>query len=467
MTSMTTLVGCGGGGNSGVSRLDTPGLPENPVYPQPPTGPVFYVEQRGGNDQNPGTNDQPWATVQHAINMAKPGDTIFIKPGIYGEVGVPNNFHKGTTGTPDAWITIEGYPHHKAIIRGGFSTRGATWIAPGGGWIRFKGLRLNGGISVHNTQNAPVEILDNIFDFFSTGGTAVSGSTYNTANPNDVIIRNNYIYGAGFGITTGDKARNWLVENNIIERIIKRGKGGDADYIRVHGSGHIFRGNVLFGTRYAEKKDAHTDGFQTFTGGARDILIENNIISSFDQGIMASTSDGSVNENWTIRNNIFSGAYPDSGRGGAWGICIHANSGTAKNWVIVNNVFANNVYHGVALGPQTSEMTVKNNIFYNCNMYVDFNRSRTDMYVGYNMTNRTSTNPLATDIVGVNPLLIFVDPVDCYMDPLANPHRFALSQGSPAINAGTALPGVVDKDIRGVSRPRGSGWDIGAYEYGE
>jgi hypothetical protein len=36
--------------------------------------------------------------------------------------------------------------------------------------------------------------------------------------------------------------------------------------------------------------------------------------------------------------------------------------------------------------------------------------------------------------------------------------------GSPAINAGTAIPAFVTTDFLGVTRPQGSSWDVGAFE---
>ncbi|MFP4661706.1 MAG: DUF1565 domain-containing protein, partial [Halanaerobiales bacterium] len=130
--------------------ITDPGDPVNPP-PDIPDGPVYFVDQSIGNDENPGTEAEPWATVQHAVDMAEAGDTIFIKPGEYGEVGTPINFEAGATGTEGAWITIEGYPHHEAVILGGFNTMGSGWTSPGGGRIRFKGLTLKRGIKIYNT----------------------------------------------------------------------------------------------------------------------------------------------------------------------------------------------------------------------------------------------------------------------------------------------------------------------------
>ncbi|MFP4016787.1 MAG: DUF1565 domain-containing protein [Halanaerobiales bacterium] len=461
--SLIFFTGC----ETTMDDITDPGDPVNPP-PEMPDGPVYFVHQSIGNDENPGTEAEPWETVQHAVDMAEAGDTIFIKPGEYGEVDTPINFEAGATGTEDAWITIEGYPHHEAVILGGFNTMGSGWTSPGGGWIRFKGLTLKRGIKIYNTQNAPVEVIDNVFDLFDTGGgSGVYGVTSRHLDYLEgIVVKDNYMYGGQYGIITGQDARNWVMENNIIERIVKHGDG-DADYIRIFGSGHIIRGNVLFGTRDSEKGSAHTDGFQTFGVGARDILIEDNIISSCDQGIMAEASDGYSNDNWTIRNNIFSGTYADNQPGGSWGIDVKRNT-PASGWIIVNNIFANNRYHGIALRENTTNMTVKNNIFYNSNMYLGLDTERTDMFVGNNLTNADNSS-ISSDITGVDPSSVFKDPVEAYIDPIDNPERFALREGTagnpnPAVDAGEDLSDLFNTDIRGVPRPQGAGWDIGPYE---
>jgi hypothetical protein len=427
---------------------------------------IRCVDQGTGSDNNPGTMDRPWKTVQHAVNNVLPGDTILIRKGEYGTKGVPINFFSGSSGTSEKWITIRGYPRQSAVILGGFDTRGSSWASKGGAWLRIEGLVINGPVLIHNTQDAPVEIIDNKFDFFPKGGTAIKGSDHSSARQKNVIIKNNHIYGATIGIHTGEAAytKNWLVENNIIERLIYPGTG-DADYIRLFGEGHIFRGNILFGTKSREKGAAHTDGFQTFTRGASNILIENNIDSGFDEGIMASVSTGAVNKNWIVRNNIFSGTYADSLPGGSFGIDIHPTVGSAQNWTIVNNVFANNRYYGIAMGANASKMTVKNNFFYNSTMYTRLDYKRSDMFIGNNMTNMSTKSQISTDIVNINAALVFVNPVKVYHDPLSNPNRFDLRKNSPAIDAGARIPGLVDYDRYNTRRPQGSGWDIGPYEF--
>ena len=36
-------------------------------------------------DTNPGTPDRPWKTIQHAADLTKPGDTVYVMTGQYEE----------------------------------------------------------------------------------------------------------------------------------------------------------------------------------------------------------------------------------------------------------------------------------------------------------------------------------------------------------------------------------------------
>lgn len=62
------------------------------------------------------------------------------------------------------------------------------------------------------------------------------------------------------------------------------------------------------------------------------------------------------------------------------------------------------------------------------------------------------TNPITSNPLFVNP----------------SSNNFSLQSTSPAINAGSSLvSSIVSKDFFGLSRPQGTGYDIGAYEYDE
>ena len=43
---------------------------------------TYYVAT-DGSDSDPGTESQPWATLQHAVDTIAAGDTIIVKSGTY------------------------------------------------------------------------------------------------------------------------------------------------------------------------------------------------------------------------------------------------------------------------------------------------------------------------------------------------------------------------------------------------
>lgn len=59
-----------------------------------------YFVSLSGNDQNPGTEAAPFQTIGKAATVAKEGDTVLVKPGVYsGGIGI------GHGGTPEKPIT--------------------------------------------------------------------------------------------------------------------------------------------------------------------------------------------------------------------------------------------------------------------------------------------------------------------------------------------------------------------------
>ena len=52
-----------------------------------PDGTEYFVAQNhpGASDSNPGNEDAPWLTIQHAADVAQPGDRILVKAGHYDE----------------------------------------------------------------------------------------------------------------------------------------------------------------------------------------------------------------------------------------------------------------------------------------------------------------------------------------------------------------------------------------------
>ena len=51
----------------------------------------LYVGGADASDRNPGTATEPFATIQKAANVARPGDVVKIRDGVYRETVVPAN----------------------------------------------------------------------------------------------------------------------------------------------------------------------------------------------------------------------------------------------------------------------------------------------------------------------------------------------------------------------------------------
>jgi hypothetical protein len=70
-----------------------------------PPGNTYYVAT-DGNDQNAGTLEAPFRTIQHAVNLADAGDTVLVRGGVYREnVDIRKS---GVEGRPIRVVAYEG-----------------------------------------------------------------------------------------------------------------------------------------------------------------------------------------------------------------------------------------------------------------------------------------------------------------------------------------------------------------------
>ena len=83
---------------------------------------TYYVCTNTGNDNNDGSEENPFKTIQSATDKCNAGDTVLVKPGIYRERIIPK-----VSGKRDAKITYKSLVKHGAIIRGSILWHGEKY----------------------------------------------------------------------------------------------------------------------------------------------------------------------------------------------------------------------------------------------------------------------------------------------------------------------------------------------------
>jgi hypothetical protein len=374
---------------------------------------TYVVDQAapGAADTNAGTEEKPFKTVQHAADVAKPGDTVHVMAGKYDERVVVKT--SGAEGQP---ITFQAMPRRSASVNG-FDLQGS--------FVRVSGFEITAdkpAVAVQ-LEATHCEVLDNSIHDMMNG---VAGAGSRKAKSNRVAY--NHVYHCEYGfLMMGD---DWLVENNEVSRQFMYstpGKNTDADYSRFFGKGCVCRYNYYHGTiSPQESKNAHVDIVQTFYSVAEDMLFEFNTCFDWGQGAMIENGPNGSVRNWTWRHNIYSSNRPNYK--GAWGLDIIQS----VDMTIENNTFAGIAWAGVGLrGKESTGGKILSNIFSDLDRAVidgdkDFTPAKP--VIEYNLTFlRTKDFPLAgeTNLNNKDPLLVD-----------ANNRNFRLKKGSPAIGAG-------------------------------
>lgn len=372
---------------------------------------VTYYVANTGSDTNPGTESQPFRTIQKAANIVNPGDTVIVEDGVYtGSNSCSGNnvivcLTRG--GTSTASVTFRARNRYGAKVQGQLGVNNQGWCFLGSAnYITIEGFDTSNVAAISETGGA-------------SGFALYSGGRFSR-------LVHNKIHDIGNICTDTTKGQNGIfvqqpdvtVEANLIYNV---GRFAPGEY-----------GCTPLTTNYQNHDHGvYIDGAvdsSTITG-ANNAKVQNNIFYSIQRGWSIQLYPGSLT-NLLIANNTF--AFENPYRTGH--ITVGANLTGAR---IVNNIFYD---------PKTAAISY-------------YTGSMTDVVVSNNITHSGVIMSASPNGVTFSSNLDNTDPA--LVAPLV--FDFHLQDVSPSIDRGLALAELAD-DFDGISRPQGTTFDVGACE---
>lgn len=144
---------CGGKAQEKTNEPQSKARPK--LKPAAPGGHVYYVAKTG-SDKNPGTAEQPWLTIQHAVEKMTTGDKVHIRTGTYNE-----SVHIKKNGSSDAPIVIAAYPGEMPVIDGsGVKDWNNSIIMENSSYIQLNGLEIrkwnDNGVEISDSNHLKI-----------------------------------------------------------------------------------------------------------------------------------------------------------------------------------------------------------------------------------------------------------------------------------------------------------------------
>lgn len=348
-----------------------------------------------GNDANDGrTALTPWRTIQHAANIARPGDVVCMRGGVYEERVVIN-----ISGNDNQYITLQSYSNEQAVLDGGnlevpATSNGMIYIR-NHAYLIVKGLEIRNyktatkghvpnGILVTGTSHH-IELRNNRIHHIEHNGTFRKGTNahgiavYGTSGiipADNIIIDGNEIYhlklGSSEALVINGNVQNWYVTNNRIHDVDNigidaigfEGKAPDNDQARdgLIAGNHVYNIDSFDNPAYGTVRSA---GCIYVDGGTR-VTIERNWVINCNLGIeLASEHAGKATSFVTVQNNfIYGNTEVGLSLGG-----YSTGRGAVRDCLIINNKFFNNNRSNdwgaeILFQYDVSRIIIKNNIIF-------------------------------------------------------------------------------------------------------
>ena len=279
-----------------------------------------YWVSPSGNDSNPGTNAQPWKTLQACMDKLLPGDTLDIMAGTYvgwvsgwdsgpanvsgisgdGNGGDPYGYIHGTAGNP---ITIQAAPN----------------AAPGSVILNTRNPETAEAIDLEPSC-APGYIIIKGLTFTDPGWNGTTGIT-------DIPNNNGYAIRVDCGNT------------QILNCVVQNLQWGVAGISCQNGTGDLVQGCTISNIN-GNGNSSNGHGIY-FGDGLSNSQIIGNTISNCDSTAIQCNGDIAVSNNLAVSNNT---CYDNGGQ------LFYING-------VTNSLFSNNLVYGTGGGPNNAAAT--------------------------------------------------------------------------------------------------------------
>ena len=417
---------------------------------------IYYVETNG-NNSNPGTEIQPWKTIQKAANTLVAGDTVFIKGGTYNERVVIQN-----SGTPNNYVVFSNYQNDTVIVDGSGISWGSNWNGlfdiSGKSYIKISGLNIKnadyGGFWIENSDHIVIEN-SCTYNTFSSG-IGVWNSSFITIKNNEVELACND--GEQECITVSNSSNCEISQNNVHNNGSGANGGEGIDIKQGSHDVNVFNNSVH---HLNERIGIYADAWDRYTYNIN--IYQNTVHDCGNNGMVVQSEMGGTIEYVSFYNNI---VYRNKWDGIAVGSVTASDtvSSTPVHHIkIINNTLYKNggISNGWGFGilvnnPDAKDITIRNNICSENSAQIGVQQINSGEIIDHNLfygNNTASGAVYGNDSIIGNPLFIN-----------SNSFDFHLQVNSPAIDNGSSANAPVF-DFDNNKRPTGLGFDIGACEY--
>jgi parallel beta-helix repeat protein len=405
---------------------------------------TFYVSPQG-HDSNAGTVQFPWATLQHAVDMISPGDTILVESGTYDgcriELSGGDKAPKVLQAAPGAQVLVDKKGHknkHNSIIEvENFDATVTDWVIA--------------GFEVANSHRYGIDV--RVTDRITVQGNHVHNShetgIFTAFSDNVVIQGNESDHNGEHGIYVSNSSVSPAIRDNRSHHNAAAGIHMNGDFREQGPPGHVHTGLIQNATveNNAIWENGREGGSAINCDGVDDSIFRNNLLyNNHASGISLYAIDGAHgSSNNKIYNNTVVMAVNSR-----WPVNIphDEKSPPVGNSVENNILYTPDLNHGSILIASSSVAGFKSDYNVVVGRFSDNNWLSTVTTAQWQALGFDAHSIVST------PAQLFVDPVN---------QNFQLKTGSPAIDAGRALLDV-PLDILGVTRPQGLAYDIGCYE---